>query len=124
MFEIILSVIGVLVDVVAIPIALIVNVANHQEAMRILFWSHDVKEWMRKHKPNLLSIFLVVAGFVVACFGANVVWSAWHVKSSMYTSVEEKIGFTVAGGFVYITGLVLYLAVFRKYFRKEVSRGV
>ncbi len=124
MFEILLSVIGVLVDVVAIPIALIVNVANHQEAMHTLLWSHDVKEWMRKHKPNPLSIFLVVAGFVAACFGTNVVWSAWHVKSLMNATFEEKIGFTVAGGFVYITGLVLYLAVFRKYFRKEVSRGV
>ncbi len=124
MFEIILAVIGVVVDVVAIPIALVANVFDHRSAMNILLWSHDVQEWIREHRSSFLNVFLAVAGFVVTCFGANVIWSAWHVKSSMFTAVEERIGFTVAGGFVYITGLVLYFAVFRKYFRKEVGRGV
>ena len=123
MFEIFLAVIGVLVDVVAIPTAVVVNTVNHKGAMEILGWSDNVKERMRMRKPNPLNILLVVAGFVVACAGANIIWSAWHIKAPMYEAVEEKIGFAIAGGFVYITGLILYLAVFRKYFRKEVKRG-
>ncbi|MCR4275444.1 MAG: hypothetical protein NUV83_01680 [Candidatus Wolfebacteria bacterium] len=115
--------VGFFVDVIAIPIAIVANVNDHQKAMEILGWSDDVKTWLRERKPNPLSVFLAVAGFVMACVGTNIIWSAWHIKAPMYVAVEEKIGFAVAGGFVYLTGLILCLAVFRKYFRKEVKRG-
>ncbi|GEM_PF-4906670 len=123
MFEILLAAIGVVVDVIAIPTALVVNLVNHQEAMNILFWSHDVKEWLRIHKPDPPNILLVVAGFAASCVAATVIWSAWHLPSPLYVTIGDRIGFSLAGGFVYLSGLALYLVGIRKYFRKE-KRGV
>jgi len=75
-FEIFLKVVGVMVDVVAIPLAIVVSVSNHQKAMEILGWSDDVTDWLRKHKPDPLNILLAVSGFAAAYFGANIIWSA------------------------------------------------
>ena len=122
-FEIFLKVVGIFVDVIAIPVAIVANVSSHQMAMEILGWSDDVKEWLRTHRPVPLNIILTVSGFAVSGVAATIIWSAWHFSSPMYATVGDRIGFSVAGGFLYLSGLALYLLVFRGYFRKG-RRGV
>lgn len=56
-FEIFLKMMRVMVDVVAIPLAIVVSVSNHQKAMEILGWSDEVKDWLREHKPNFRKYF-------------------------------------------------------------------
>jgi len=114
MFEIFLTVIGAVIDVVAIPTGLVVGLlTSHQKMMEILCWSDDVKDWMRMHKPSLLNILLVVTGFTAACVGTNIIWSAWHLTGPMYATVTDRIGFSVFGGYLYFIGLMLYFFVFR-----------
>ena len=113
-FEIFLKAVGVIIDVITIPIAVVVNfLISHQKAMEILGgWSDDVKDWLRRKKLSLVKTgpskfnkgLRIILGLAAIYFGGKSLWSVCSPRNDIF--LPHTLGEQIAIAFVGV-GLVL-----------------